>query len=200
MPNSTPERFTPADAARLVALEARYRRALGRRLDGDIVQAAVAAGLRLDQHVAETAPTRHAVELRRVLDGMRHAGLGMVHEVRSAADHDGYARLAEAWARAVGLALTIRSARTGPWPDGVAAETAAWWTTAELLTAVAPARARVGLFERRGATTCVILADGCGRAGYTPTGFELCRMLGARVMVRRREPRLTTAIAFPAAR
>jgi hypothetical protein len=198
MPHSASTPFTPADAARLIALEARYRRDLGRRVHEQLVQAAVAAAIKLDQHVAAASATRHSAELRTILDGIRDAALGLVHELRSAADDRGYTSLVESWAREVGIPVEIRSARGGPWPDGVAAETAAWWTTVELLAGASAGRARIRLCERRAATSCVILADGCHQPARQPAGFELCRMLGARVTLRARDRRLVAAVAFPA--
>jgi hypothetical protein len=97
----------------------------------------------------------------------------------------------------VGLPLDVRSARPGPWPDGVAAETAAWWATVELLVSAAPERARIRLLARRGATVCVIVARGCRGPHRAPDGFDLCRMLGATVTLRASDRRTVAAIRFP---
>jgi hypothetical protein len=200
MTTKPPDAFTPADAARLIALEARLRRGLGRRLHEEVVQAAVAGTLRVDQLIATGAGFPHAAELRGILDGIRSASLAMVHELRNAADDRDYARLVEAWAHEVGLPLHLHSPRSGPWPDGVAAETVAWWTTVELLAGAAPDRARIRLLERRGATICVIVAHAPSGPQRPPAGFELCRMLGATVTLRATERRMVAAIRFPALR
>ena len=192
----SPSHFTPADAARLIALEARLRRGLGRRLHNEIVQPAVAGALRVDQ-VAAAADVPHAAELRTIFDGVRSTTLAMVLELQSAADDFDYTRLVGAWSRESGLPVDIRSARSGPWPDGVAAETAAWWATVELLIGAEPKRARIRLMERRGATVCVILADAPRGAHRPPASFELCRMLGATVTLRATERRTVAAVRFP---
>lgn len=192
----SPSHFTPAEAARLIALEARLRRGLGRRLHNEIVQPAVAGALRVDQ-VAAAADVPHAAELRTIFDGVRSTTLAMVLELQSAADDFDYTRLVGAWSRESGLPVDIRSARSGPWPDGVAAETAAWWATVELLIGAEPKRARIRLMERRGATVCVILADAPRGAHRPPASFELCRMLGATVTLRATERRTVAAVRFP---
>ena len=193
----SPSHFTPADAARLIALEARLRRGLGRRLHNDIVQSSVAGALRVDQLAAAEADVPHTAELRSIFDGVRSTALAMVLELQSAADDFDYTRLVSAWSRESGLPVELHSARSGPWPDGVAAETAAWWATVELLIGAEPERGRIRLMERRGATVCVILADAPRGAHRPPASFELCRMLGATVTLRATERRTVAAVRFP---
>jgi hypothetical protein len=196
MPDS-PDHFTPADAARLIALEARLRRGLGRRLHNEIVQPSVAGALRVDQLASLGADVPHRAELRTIFDGIRSTALAMMLELHSAAGDFDYRRLVTAWSRESGLPVDITGARSGPWPDGVAAETAAWWATVELLIGAEPERARIRLMERRGATVCVILADAPRGAHRPPASFELCRMLGATVTLRATERRTVAAVRFP---
>jgi len=199
MPNPTPDSFTPADAARLVALQARLRRDLGRRLHEEIIQPSVAGALRVDQLTARIADAPHAAELRSIFDGIRSTALAMMLELRSTAEDFDYRRLTAAWSRECGLPIDVQSARPGPWPDGVAAETAAWWATVELLVSSEPERARIRLLARRGATVCVIVAHRCRAPHRAPHGFELCRMLGATVTLRASDRRTVAAIRFPPA-
>ncbi|HET7429798.1 MAG TPA: hypothetical protein VFJ66_10100 [Gaiellales bacterium] len=199
MPNPAPDTFTPADAARLVALQARVRRDIGARLHERIVQPSVAGALRVDQLTARVADAPHAAELRSIFDGIRSTALAMMLELRSTAEDFDFMRLTAAWARECGLPLDVHTARPGPWPDGVAAETAAWWATVELLVSSEPERARIRLVARRGATVCVILAQRCHAPHRAPHGFELCRMLGATVTLRASDRRTIAAIRFPPA-
>jgi len=198
MPDTPRTPYTPADAARLVALDARVRRGLGRRLHNDVVQPAVAGVLRIDQITAGGADIPHAAWLRSTFDGIRSTALAMTLELSNTADRLDYTRLVTAWSREVGLPVDVHSPRPGPWPDGVAAETAAWWATVELLVAAAPERARIRLLARRGATVCVIVAHRCTGPHRAPDGFDLCRMLGATVTLRADERRTVAAIRFPA--
>lgn len=200
MPDTAPDTFTPADAARLVALQARLRRGFGRRLHEDVVQPSVAGALRIDQLTARVADVPHAAELRSIFDRIRSTALAMMLELRSTAEDFDYSRLVAAWSRETGLPIDVDSPWSGPWPDGVAAETAAWWATVELLVSADPERARVRLLARRGATVCVIVAHRCRAPHRAPDGFELCRMLGATVTLRASDRRTVAAIRFPAAR
>jgi hypothetical protein len=198
MPDTAPTPFTPADAARLIALDARMRRSFGRRLHEEIVQPSVAGALRVDQIAVAAAGIAHLAELRTIFDGIRSTALAMTLELRNAADDLEYTRLVTAWSREVGLPLDVHSSRAGPWPDGVAAETAAWWATVEMLVSAAPERARIRLMTRRGATVCVIVAHACRNPHRAPDAFELCRMLGATVSLGASDRRTVAAIRFPA--